>query len=108
MPGLKATTVSLQKKTATPVSGIAVKPRAIKITKKIEKTFRSMPTEGWIHIIPSDGKWKVRKYGAVRASGVYDKLETAIAAAKKISHSLSNPYIFVQDKNAAIVQTIHE
>ena len=82
MPGLKATTVSLQKKTATPVSGIAVKPRAIKITKKIEKTFRSMPTEGWIHIIPSDGKWKVRKYGAVRASGVYDKLETAIAAAE--------------------------
>ena len=108
MPALKEATSSRNKKTATPTNGEVVKPRSIKITKKLAEQIRTISTEGWIQINPSDGKWKVRKYGNVRASGIYEKLETAIAAAKKISHSSPNARIFIFDRNANVVQTIHQ
>ena len=99
---------SRKKSPALSVSGHNVKPRNIKITKKIAEQIRNMPTEGWIIVMPSQGKWKVRKYGAERASGVYNELATAIEAAKKIGRALSNACIFVQDRNADTVQTIRE
>ncbi len=82
--------------------------RKIRITKKLAETFRTLPTGGLIIIMPNQGKWKVRKYGAERASGIYSELETAIVAAKKIGRTLSDACIFVFDKNASIIQTIRE
>lgn len=97
-----------KKKKATSVEDNGVKLRAIKITKKIAERIRTLPTEGWIHINPSDGKWRVRKHGAFRASGIYEELDTAIAAAKKLTHSSPNAQIFIHDRNIDIVQTIRE
>lgn len=37
------------------------------------------------HVVPSGGKWSVRKAGAVRASGVYATQDEAIYEARKIA-----------------------
>jgi hypothetical protein len=94
--------------TAATSNGEPVKLRQIKITKRIADTIRNISTVGWIHINPSDKKWRVRKHGSFRASGIYDDKETAITAAKKFARSYPDPYIFVHDKNADVVQTIHK
>ncbi len=37
------------------------------------------------HVVPNGGKWSVRKAGAARASGTYEKQSEAITQAKKIA-----------------------
>ncbi len=95
-----------KRKAAVAANGIAIKPREIKITKEIEEGIRTISTEGWIHIMPSQGKWRVRKHGAIRASGIYDDKQTAISIARKLSHSSHKAYIIVHDKNGEVIQTI--
>ena len=39
------------------------------------------------HVVPSGGKWSVRKAGATRASGVYDTQREAVDAARTIARN---------------------
>jgi len=39
------------------------------------------------HVVPSDGKWSVRKAGSARASGVYDTQQEAVEQARKIAQN---------------------
>ena len=39
------------------------------------------------HVIPSGGKWSVRRAGSERASGVYDTQRDAIDAARRIARN---------------------
>ncbi len=40
-----------------------------------------------LHVIPTNGKWGVRKSGSARASGVYDTQEEAIEQGEKIAEN---------------------
>jgi len=107
MPVLKEIKEPGKKKTAIPDNGKATKPRVIKMTKKMAEQIRTM-SKGWIHIMPSDEKWRVRKHGSLRASGIYNDINTAISAAKKIADSATNSEIFVHNTNGEVTQTIHK
>jgi uncharacterized protein YdaT len=39
------------------------------------------------HVIPTGGKWRVRRSGSARASGIYDTQEEAISRAREIARS---------------------
>ncbi len=39
------------------------------------------------HVVPSGGKWSVRKAGSVRASGIYDTQTEAVEQARKIARN---------------------
>jgi len=39
------------------------------------------------HVVPSGGKWSVRRSGAVRASGVYETQGEAVDAARTIARN---------------------
>lgn len=39
------------------------------------------------HVVPSNGKWSVRRAGSSRASGVYDTQQEAIQNARKIAQT---------------------
>ena len=39
------------------------------------------------HVVPSDGKWSVRKAGSARASGVYDTQKEAVDQARRIAQN---------------------
>ncbi len=39
------------------------------------------------HVVPSDGKWSVRKAGAVRATGTYTTQTEAIERARQLARS---------------------
>ena len=82
--------------------------RTIKVTPRYIKMFNDLSTEGWIHVIPSKGRWRVRKHGAARARGIYDDKDTAIAEAKKYRSSMPDVYIYIHDSNGNVEQTIHE
>lgn len=43
-----------------------------------------MPAKGQ-HVVPSGGRWKVRKAGSERASGVFETQREAISAARGIA-----------------------
>lgn len=39
------------------------------------------------HVVPSDGKWSVRRAGSTRASGVYDTQREAVEQARRIAQN---------------------
>lgn len=50
------------------------------------------------HVVPSGGRWSVRKAGSERASGVYDTQREAITAARGIARNQgSGLYIHGED-----------
>lgn len=54
------------------------------------------------HVVPnSDGGWDVKRDGAKRISGHYDKKQDAVDAARKISQN-QNTELFIHGKNGLI------
>lgn len=50
------------------------------------------------HVVPSGGKWAVRRSGAARASGVYDTQGEAISRAREIAKNQKTElYVHGQD-----------
>ncbi len=39
------------------------------------------------HVVPSDGRWRVRKAGAARASGTFDTQAEAIARGRELAQN---------------------
>ena len=39
------------------------------------------------HVVPTNGKWSVRKAGSERASGVYDTQKEAVTRAREIAQN---------------------
>lgn len=53
------------------------------------------------HVIPSGGRWRVRRTGAARASGVYDTQAEAINRARELAKSQGGE-LFIHGKDGQI------
>ena len=53
------------------------------------------------HVIPSGGKWSVRRAGSERASGVYDTQRDAIDAARRIARNQGSE-LFIHGEDGRI------
>ena len=59
-----------------------------------------------IHVLPSDGKWAVRKTGATRAYGLYTDKRQALKVAREKRKNFAVSYVFVHNDTGGIVQII--
>jgi uncharacterized protein DUF2188 len=59
-----------------------------------------------IHVQPVDGKWSVRRAGAVRAYGLYADKRKALVVAQEKRKIYAVSYVFVHDNTGDVKQII--
>lgn len=53
------------------------------------------------HVVPSGGKWRVRRAGASRASGIYDTQQEAIERARDLAKN-QNTELYIHGRDGRI------
>jgi Uncharacterized protein conserved in bacteria (DUF2188) len=86
---------------------IATKGPKKTITAATTKRIRTIDSSNWIYILPSDGKWAIKKDGAGRAVVKYiDKKQALVRARRMVHMSQTSPHIIVYNSSGEITQVI--
>lgn len=76
------------------------------LTAAAARRIAKLNSDEWIHVLPRDNSWVVRKSGAQKAVGVFSTKRTALTTAKRIKHNTATARIIIYDAYGQVLQIL--